>query len=242
VSKTSWCRYLLGTGLIALSIIFVLLLFYFGYIRFNYVGFERFPVQGLDVSHHQGRINWNVLRKGTYRFVYIKATEGAGFVDPQFSQNREAAIRNGFFVGAYHFFTMNKTGEKQALNFTRIVPRDAYALPPVIDLEFMGNSERHFSKSELVKELNIYISIIEKVYLKKPVLYSTYEFYDFYLSGSFDAYPIWIRDIFHEPKLIAKRPWTFWQYANRAKVEGIETFVDLNVFNGTMDDMRKLAR
>jgi len=233
-------KYLILTGIIILTIITLYFLFLHGYLRFNYVSFKRFPIQGLDVSHHQGHIKWNELQNSNYKFVFIKATEGADFVDPKFHYNWENARKNGFYVGAYHFFTLNKTGVDQANNFANTVPFNSKSLPPVIDLEFMGNNKNHFSKLELVNELNAFITIIEKKYHKKPVLYSTYEFYDYYLFENYNNYTIWIRDIFREPELSDNKQWTFWQYTNRARIEGIQNFVDLNAFHGGMEDFLKL--
>ncbi len=219
-----------------LSTIVFLLLFYYGYLRFNYVNLVRFPIQGLDVSHHQGKIEWNKLDISKFKFVFIKSTEGGNLVDPKFQFNWINAHNNGFFVGAYHFFTFKKSGMEQAHNFINTVPNNIKSLPPVVDLEFMGNSKIKLSKSKLFNELSNFINIVEKQYHKKPILYSTYEFYEYYLIGHFNNYPIWIRDIFKKPKLIDNRNWTFWQYANRARIPWIENYVDLNVFNGNEDE------
>ncbi len=207
-------------------------LFYYGWLRFNYVSFDEFPVQGLDVSHHQGKIDWEKVKNTGFKFVFIKATEGGSFVDPRFRYNRENAGKNGLIVGAYHYFTFRKTGAEQAKNFIATVPYDNTSLPPVVDLEFMGNSGNRLTRQALHRELSDFIGIVEKKYRKRPVLYSTYEFYDYYLAGAFKDHPLWIRDIFKRPGLIDKRNWTFWQYANRARVDGIPNYVDLNVFNG----------
>lgn len=211
-------------------------MFYFGLLRFNYPSFKSFPIQGIDISHHQGKINWKKLKKSPYSFVYIKATEGGDFVDPRFKNNFDNALKNNFAVGAYHFFTFRKSGKVQAENFISQVSEDQNLLPPVIDLEYMGNSKMKSSKKTLHKELSIFIKTIENHYNYKPILYTTYEFYNKYLSNSFLEYDIWIRDIFKKPQIEANRSWIFWQYSNRGKIEGISGYVDLNVFNGNIKD------
>jgi lysozyme len=233
-------KYLVFVVSFLFAMISLLFSFYYGYLRFNYPSQSRFPVQGLDVSHYQGHIDWDKVRGSKLTFVFIKATEGAHFVDPEFRYNWDNAQKSGLYVGAYHFFTLNKTGKEQAINFSNCVPYRTNSLPPVIDLEFMGNSKNHFSRLQLLKELTDFITVIETKYHKKPILYSTYEFYEFYLIGNFQDYPIWIRDIYTEPGLIDARPWTFWQYTNRGKIDGIQNFVDLNAFNGHMSDFMKL--
>ena len=223
-----------------LSVALVASLFYSGYLRCNYISFARFPVQGLDVSHHQGRIDWRKVKAGKFAFVFIKATEGGDLVDHEFRTNWVNARKNGFAVGAYHFFTFKKSGREQAKNFCNTVPIDDGSLPPVVDLEFMGNSSSRSSRAELHKELSDYITIVDDKYHRKPVLYTTYEFYDRYLAGTFAAYPVWIRDIWKMPCLIDNRKWTFWQYANRARIDGIGRYVDLNVFNGNEEEFGRL--
>ncbi len=81
----------------------VLAICYFSYRqglwRFNYPAPEQYPVQGLDVSHHQGRIEWHKIPKERYKFVYIKATEGGDHRDKNFPNNwREALQLFGKFL------------------------------------------------------------------------------------------------------------------------------------------------
>ena len=65
--------------------------FQWGFLRFNYPDQTVYPVQGLDVSHHQGEIDWQAINaqadQPKYRFVFIKATEGGDFKDPRFVRN-----------------------------------------------------------------------------------------------------------------------------------------------------------
>lgn len=219
-----------------LSVILVcaLLIFslYTGVLRFNYPDKERFPVQGIDVSHHQKSIDWLKLQNKNIRFVFIKATEGSDFKDRLFLRNWQQAKHAGFAVGAYHFFTLCKSGMAQAKNFIDTVPNEANTMPPVVDLEFGGNCHVLPSRKDFLKELNEFISEIERVYCRSPILYITYEFYDLYLKGYLEEYKIWIRDIYRYPQIQNRKRWSFWQYSNRGKLDGIDTFVDLNVFNG----------
>ena len=106
-----------GAGLVAL-----------GWWRDSSPALERFPVWGLDVSHHQGVIDWaRVTEDRRLRFVFIKATEGGDFRDRRFAENWAAAKRAGLRVGAYHFFTFCTAPELQAQNFLAVVPRDRQA-------------------------------------------------------------------------------------------------------------------
>lgn len=95
-------------------------------------------VHGIDVSHHQGEIDWAAVAGDGVGFAFIKATEGGDFVDPRFAKNWTASAKAGVPRGAYHFFTQCRPGAVQAENFIRVVPKDPRALPPVVDAEHMG--------------------------------------------------------------------------------------------------------
>lgn len=214
-------------------------LFYNGILRFNNLSYKEFPVQGLDVSHHQGDISWNLIDTKKYKFVFVKATEGGNYIDDKYKQNIKLAKDAGLFVGAYHFFTFKKSGGEQANNYIKCVSLQDIDFPPVVDLEYTGNSNNKSSKAVLKKELSEYLSRLEAHYHQQPILYTTYEFYDYYLKANIDNYPIWIRDIFKYPSRKKVKTWYFWQYSNRGKVEGINGFVDLNVFNGNDQKFRE---
>lgn len=198
-----------------------------GWWRFNYPDPAGIGAQGLDVSHHQGEIRWAEIPKSQFGFVYIKASEGGDFRDKQFLKNWEEARANGFQAGAYHFFTLCRAGKDQAQNFTGTVPRAQGALPPAIDLEFTGNCGDRPEKEKFLKELRDFSAVVENHYRARPVLYTTYSFYWRYLEGSeFAAYPLWIRDVFGRPD--TRQEWALWQYADNARVPGIDGPVDLN--------------
>ena len=105
-----------------------------GYIYHNDILAKIYKVQGLDVSHHPDRINWQLVDK-KYKFIIMKATEGKDFLDTDFFYNWNNARLNGFTVGAYHFFSMMSSGEAQADYYMSKVPISDKTLPPVIDLE-----------------------------------------------------------------------------------------------------------
>jgi len=214
-----------------------------GIIWFQYPSHKLFPVRGIDISHHQGRIDWEQIetQKDKYTFIYIKATEGADFKDSIFSYNFKKAKEKKFIYGAYHYYTLKSNGINQADNFIKTVPADSEALSPAVDLEFCGNSKIRPSKEQFLKELYEYLIIIEKHYKKKPILYVTYDFYEYYLTGTYAKYySIWIRDIYKHPKLKSNQDWLFWQYNSKAHIKGINGFVDLNIFKGSLEDMKRL--
>ena len=210
--------------------------FELGYIRFNHPGYTDYPVRGIDISHHQEAIDWPLIERSGLDFAFIKATEGGDHKDRNFARNWEKAEEAGLARGAYHFFTFCKTGAEQAVNFIESVPVTENALPPAIDLEFSGNCSARPTKEELHRELGEYARIVEDRYGKRPIMYTTNYSYEMFLAGEDYVYVIWIRNIYKFPKLPDNKEWSFWQYADTGRINGINGFVDLNVFNGTKEE------
>jgi lysozyme len=213
---------------------------YRGWLRFNYPSRAEFPVQGIDVAHHQGLIRWAEVDTQQVQFVYIKATEGGDYRDPRFAQNWREARQRGLAVGAYHFFTFCRSGAEQARNFVATVPAEPATLPPVIDLEFGGNCRARLRPEQVRAEIDTLRQALARHYRRPPVFYVTAEFYETYLAGHFPGAPIWYRDIYRRPRPLDKRPWLFWQYANRGHRPGIDGYVDLNAFHGSRAQFRAL--
>jgi len=196
----------------------------------NYPREKEFPVRGIDVSHHQGKIDWSKVDANAIDFVYIKATEGSDHQDNQFASNWADTRTHNIRRGAYHFFTLKTPGMEQAKNFIANVPKDSKALPPAIDLEFGGNSSARPQVVVFQKELRDFVDEIKRVYGTEPVIYTEYSFLQSYLKG-FSSPRLWIRSVFFSPK--SKNDWKFWQYSERRKVDGIDGFADQNVFAGS---------
>jgi len=230
---------LLVTLILGGLLVSVYAMLYTGVLRFNYPSTKTYPVRGIDVSHHQGKINWKRVAKEHIQFVYIKATEGATFQDPRCKYNWAQARKHGIIAGAYHFFNFCTSPVKQATNFIRMVPNKKNSLPPVIDIEFIGYCKVKPSKLVYEKSVRKFISLLEKHYKKRPVIYTTYESYNGYLDTLFSNHSLWIRDMFFSPTLKGSRQWHIWQYSNRGHVQGIKGFVDLNVFKGTRKEFRQ---
>ena len=195
--------------------------------------------EGIDISHHQIRINWKQVDSKKYKFVIMKATEGKDFLDTDFSYNWINAQLNGFKVGAYHFFSMSSSGKEQAIYYISKVPNIENSLPPVIDIEISSK----YLRTEVKKELKDMIEIFEKYYKKRVVLYVTYKTYDAFIKGDFSENPIWISDKKFYPSLSDDRKWSIWQYSSRGRINGIYGFTDKNVLNNeTVEEFIKHNR
>lgn len=236
------------TKKIAIALIITILIsiptyiFYIKFAKFHPPTLEEYPIQGIDVSHHQGEIHWAALDESKVKFAFIKATEGGDFKDERFHENWIQAQKQHIVVGAYHFFSFCKTGEEQAKNFIETVPKEVNIkgiLPPAIDLEYADNCKLEKSKEEVLKEIKVLEKMLFEHYGQRPILYVTNDFLQDFLIGEFKDNPIWIRSIYKKPEIADKRAWLFWQYLHVGEREGIDVYVDLDVFNGTEEDFEK---
>ncbi|ARS25967.1 GH25 family lysozyme [Sphingomonas sp. KC8] len=184
--------------------------------------------QGIDVSHHQGRIDWRKLPRQGVHFAYIKATEGGDHRDRLFAANWAGAKQAGVARGAYHYFTLCRTGAAQAANFIAVVPVDTAALPPAVDLEFLGNCPKRPTSDAFHAELATFLRLIEARYRQPVVLYLTAEFDRAYQVSARVNRPLWLRSLGTEPTF-GGRPWHMWQVSHSRRLNGIATPVDWNV-------------
>lgn len=240
----------------ALLILFFSTLFYWFFIRpYSYrwkpcsgdkeygvcmpLGYE---VHGIDISHYQGEVDWEKLvqyQSPDYplQFVFIKATEGGDLSDNNFQKNFASARQYGFIRGAYHYFNPGAPAAKQAEFFINTVKLDSADLPPVLDVERKGVR----SKESLVKAVKLWLDIVEAHYGVKPILYTSYRFKTNYLNDSiFNSYPYWIAH-YYVDSVQYKGSWTFWQHTDVGTIPGVEENVDLNIFNGTLDELKSLT-
>lgn len=198
-------------------------------------GPEQWEVFGVDVSAYQGEVDWELLARQGVDFAFIKATEGSGLQDRQFSGNWAGAAAAGVRAGAYHFFSYDSPGRTQAENFIGLVPAAPGMLPPVVDIEFYGRYLKEPPEREQVRAiLNPLLAALEEHYGMKPILYVTYRSYYRYLAGGdYEAYPVWCSS----PMIFPLVPgWQFWQYSHSARLQGYcgsEACIDLNIFRGS---------
>lgn len=200
-----------------------------------------YPIHGIDVSKHQAVIDWKGVKAMQIDdvkigFGFMKATEGIAMVDGRFRKNWFEAKKAGIPRGAYHFFNAGKSGKAQAENFIETVNLEKGDLPPVLDVEQI----RGTSVSNLQIRVADWIRAVEKHYKVKPIIYTNADFYENYLSGKFDDYPLWVAHYLVKDKPRIKRNWIFWQHNETGRVNGINAFVDFNVFNGDSADFNNL--
>lgn len=200
-----------------------------------------YAIHGIDVSHYQQNINWDEVKKMQIKdikigFAFVKATEGSNDVDENFKTNWCEIKKANITRGAYHFFNPYTSGKTQAQNFIKTVALHKGDMPPVLDIEQMGN----VSTIQLQQRVNDWLTVIEAFYKTKPIIYTGAVFYEQHLAGKFDEYPLWVAHYLVKDKPRVKRQWQFWQHNEAGHVNGITTFVDFNVFNGDSTNFNTL--
>ncbi|MEG0011926.1 MAG: GH25 family lysozyme [Muribaculaceae bacterium] len=189
-----------------------------------------YPVNGIDVSAHNGNIDFARVVQDSISFVFIKATEGASFKDGKFEKNYIAARDAGLKVGAYHFFRFDINGTLQGMNFVSSIGDKILELPLAIDLEEHGNPET--PTLSVIKRLQEMIDYLAG-HGYDIIIYTNNNGYRRFVQSSFADYPLWLCR-FTTPQEDVE--WQFWQYSHWGEVDGIKGDVDLNIFNGSSYD------
>lgn len=189
---------------------------------------DEFPVMGVDLSSHNGDVDFGRVSRGGVDFVFLKASEGETFRDAKFAVNYDSARVAGLKVGAYHFFRFDCDGDLQGINFLASVGDRRLDLPLAIDVEEWGNPAG-YTTDEVVRALRRMIFRLEGCG-HSVIVYTNKQGYQRFVRGRFDELPVWVCSFTNPP--IATDSWTLWQHSHRSHVDGIDGEVDLNTFNG----------
>lgn len=244
-----WAWWIGGTAVIVLYV-FLFYHFFVGPTGFRWRALygdaeypEGFEIHGIDISHYQGKIDWeqlkNAMIKGCpVRFVIIKSTEGSSRLDENFRENFNQARDFGFIRGVYHFWSNKSTAREQAYYFLDQVHLTDGDLPPVLDIEHKPADK---SVEDFQRDVLTWLHIVEDKYHVKPIIYTYYKFKEQYLSAPvFDDYPYWIAH-YYVDKVKYKGKWKFWQHTDVGKLPGIKGYVDFNIYNGSYYELKQLC-
>lgn len=244
-----WAWWIGGTAVIVLYV-FLFYHFFVGPTGFRWRALygdaeypEGFEIHGIDISHYQGKIDWeqlkNAMIKGCpVRFVIIKSTEGSSRLDENFRENFNQARDFGFIRGVYHFWSNKSTAREQAYYFLDQVHLTDGDLPPVLDIEHKPADK---SVEDFQRDVLTWLHIVEDKYHVKPIIYTYYKFKEQYLSEPvFEDYPYWIAH-YYVDKVQYKGKWKFWQHTDVGKLPGIKGYVDFNIYNGSYYELKQLC-
>lgn len=194
---------------------------------------------GIDISHYQGLINWNEVRKSHHpiEYVFVRATMEEDGKDAYFHYNYRNAKEHQYIRGAYHYYRPYENSLKQFKNFkesVKLLPGD---LPPILDIEEYSK----YGNENLRKGVLSWLQLAEAHYGVKPIVYTASNFYNLVLRGHIDSYPLWIADYSHPHHRVKNLNWHFHQFTDKVRVKGINALVDGNDFRGSKIDLLKLT-
>jgi lysozyme len=193
---------------------------------------------GLDVSEYQGIIRWSYVdtleKKYPLDYVFIRATVGKDRKDRQFKRNWLGAKENKMIRGAYHYYRPNENSLEQAELFITTVTLQKGDLPPILDIEKLPKNQ---SLDSLKVGLKRWLKAVESHYKVKPIIYTGEKYYDDFLKEEFSDYLFWIANYnFYREKI--DPDWLFWQFTEKASVPGIKGNVDINIYNGDLQQLQ----
>ncbi|UFH35691.1 glycoside hydrolase family 25 protein [Flavobacterium acetivorans] len=193
---------------------------------------------GLDVSEYQGEVNWSAVdsleNKYPIDFVFVRATVGNDRLDRKFKENWLGAKKQQLIRGAYHYYRPNENSLEQAELFIKTVSLQKGDLPPVLDIEKLPENQ---SIERLKLGLRRWLQAVEAHYKVKPIIYTGESYYDDFLKDEFSDYLFWIANYnFYREKM--DEDWLFWQFTEKASVSGIKGNVDVNIYNGDLQQLQ----
>ena len=203
---------------------------------------DKYFVKGIDVSHHNPILNWNVVMEQNISFAYIKATEGITHEDRNYPYNYKLAKETNIRVGSYHFYSFGISGSKQAQHFIKKAQCDSGDLIPAIDVEH--SPANPYSKDKkyidlVVQELKILEKTLFEHYGVHPVIYTNKDCYKLYIKNNFPDNIIWMCDLHNEPSNDIKN-WRIWQFSHKGEIPGVDGDIDLNYYRYTFDEFKEL--
>lgn len=196
---------------------------------------------GIDVSQYQGKIDWDnveaIEEQFELKFVVVRATAGSNKVDLKFKRNWRNLTESLYIQGAYHYYRPDENSTDQANNFIKNVKLRKGHLPPILDIEKMPKGQ---SMDKLKEGLQNWLTIVEKHYGVKPIIYTGEKYYEDFLQEDFPDYKFWIAN-YNPWKEKIEDDYLMWQFTEKAQLHGIDELVDVNVFNGNVDDLKKVC-
>ena len=199
-------------------------------------------MNGIDVSRWQGDIDFKAVRDAGNSFVFIKATEGATYVDPRFASHWRSANDAGLHTGAYHFFratSSTPTAQRDNIVKTlRDVGFDSAVHALAIDIETAGNTAA--TPAQMADNAHELLTLIAADDLLKgtlPLIYCDNNTWKNHLDSArydFSGYRLWIAHWNVAAPTVpdtwknAGKSWSVWQYSSTGRVAGVQGNVDLN--------------
>lgn len=205
---------------------------------------------GIDVSNHNGSVDFDAVKKDKRDFAFVLATDGQSFTSDLFKSQYGGAGKAGLIRGAYHFGRPDGSASEQADHFLSTVDytNDGKSLPPVLDLESNpdGSTCYGLDHSQMKKWVEDFVGKVKDKTQRNAIIYTSPAFWQQCTGNSkaFTNNPLWVAEWgVDKPSTVGGwNGYSFWQYSDSGKVNGVDGPVDVNRFNGTTAELEKLAK
>lgn len=197
---------------------------------------------GFDISHYQERqaIDWENLwiedGRIPLEFVVMRASMGERGKDRNFHHFWDKAKEKNLVRGAYHFYRPDEDPVIQAKSYLSSVHLQSGDLAPILDLEKFPSRK---SYPEYINDVKIWLKIVEQSCGTRPILYTYYYYYRDYLANDFGDYPLWLANYNYVEEPSPYHRWMMWQFTEKGISTGIDVKVDLNLFNGSLWQLKR---
>ncbi|MDI2029759.1 lysozyme [Saccharopolyspora sp. TS4A08] len=208
------------------------------------------PVEGIDVSNHNGNIDWQKVAADNKKFTFVLASDGTDFTNPKYSEQYHGAKDAGLISGAYHFARPDDSdGATQANRFLDIIDykNDGKTLPPVLDLEVdpNGGSCYGMSVDQMHQWTKSFNDTVKQRTGKDPIIYANPSFWKQCMGGTdtFSNHNLWLAAYEVDSPTVPTgfQDWDFWQYTDKGKVAGISGNTDINQYKEGFERLKQLA-
>ena len=219
---------------------------------------------GADVSGYQpANINWAAATNGGVRFAWSKATEGTGYVNPNFAGQMAGAIAAKVYIGAYHYARpglhpgLGGADSEAAYFWTTAGPYIKYGgayLMPMLDREDVGSGTyvtNGVTAAQMSAWLNEWCTAVSNTAYASGVLINPVVYTGTWYSTPGSTYPGLDSSVTSHPNNMSSYPsnpntqngapstypwssWAFWQYADTNWTGG-----DSDVYNGSIAGLLK---
>lgn len=205
-------------------------------------------LEGIDVYHGDGIVDWEKAGKAGIRFAFCKATEGLTDTDPSLARNLAGMKKAGIIRGVYHYFHVGQSAQIQARRFVRISRDSGYDprkdMPPCLDLEDRVGAEK-YGASIVQAGTALFLGELKSLTGKLPIIYCDKDYWENWMEGmdAYSGHPLWIAEYTksEEPNLPRGwKSWKFWQYTELKQVDGVSQSVDGNRFYADEESIIKL--
>jgi GH25 family lysozyme M1 (1,4-beta-N-acetylmuramidase) len=195
---------------------------------------------GIDVSVYQGNIDWNQVKASGIVFAIARVDDGT-YLDTKFDQNWAGMKAAGLIRGAYQFFEPGEDPNVLAdIMINKMGPLGAGDLPPTLDMEVTGGQ----SAATITAHVHTWMDKVQAATGRVPIIYTGKYFWnDNVGSGDFAGNPLWLAAYVSPCPSTpdAWGGWSMWQYNDNGAIPGIAGNVDVDMFNGTIEQLNALA-